>query len=301
MPAEIVAAADGSSLSNPGPAGWAWYIDDDAWAAGGWEHGTNNMGELMAVLNLLESTASDPRRLRVLCDSQYVINSLTKWLPGWKRRGWKKGDGKPVLNVELMKALDVALQGREVRFEWVKGHSGHRLNDAADARARAAAEAYQSGRRPDVGPGFSAAALDAGEARFAVGQADEEPDLFSVAAPEPGSSTPGTASARTKAALIARTNQLLDTGVRADVDQLAALLHADFVAHTVTGHERRLGEGPWSPTSAEFDVLAIDAYGDDVAGMRWRHDGNLRFSLWHKMPSGWKLRFAQVTPAAVDD
>ena len=53
----ITAAADGSSLSNPGPAGWAWYINDDIWAAGGWEHGTNNMGELMAVLDLLQSTA----------------------------------------------------------------------------------------------------------------------------------------------------------------------------------------------------------------------------------------------------
>ena len=53
----IVAAADGSALSNPGPAGWAWYVDDDHWSAGGWPHGTNNMGELMAVIDLLESTA----------------------------------------------------------------------------------------------------------------------------------------------------------------------------------------------------------------------------------------------------
>ena len=83
----ITAAADGSSLANPGPAGWAWYIDDDRWAAGGWPHGTNNMGELMAVLDLLNSTAGTDEELLVLCDSQYVINSLTAWLPGWKRRG----------------------------------------------------------------------------------------------------------------------------------------------------------------------------------------------------------------------
>ena len=74
----IIAAADGSSLANPGPSGWAWYIDDDRWAAGGWAHGTNNMGELMAVLDLLRQTADDPQELTVLCDSQYVINSLTK-------------------------------------------------------------------------------------------------------------------------------------------------------------------------------------------------------------------------------
>ena len=65
----IIAAADGSSLSNPGPAGWAWYISDDVWAAGGWERGTNNMGELMAVLDLLRSTAHVDEPMKVLCDS----------------------------------------------------------------------------------------------------------------------------------------------------------------------------------------------------------------------------------------
>ena len=54
----ITAAADGSALGNPGPAGWAWYIDDDRWAAGGWKHGTNNMGELKAVLELFRATAA---------------------------------------------------------------------------------------------------------------------------------------------------------------------------------------------------------------------------------------------------
>ena len=82
----IIAAADGSSLSNPGPAGWAWFIDGDRWAAGGWKHGTNNMGELMAVLDLLDATADAGDDLLVYCDSQYVINALTKWLPTWKRR-----------------------------------------------------------------------------------------------------------------------------------------------------------------------------------------------------------------------
>ena len=78
----ITAAADGSSLANPGPAGWAWYIDEDRWASGGWAHGTNNMGELMAVLDLLDATSGTREELLVLCDSQYVINSLTAWLPG---------------------------------------------------------------------------------------------------------------------------------------------------------------------------------------------------------------------------
>ena len=112
----IVAAADGSALGNPGPAGWGWYVDDDCWAVGGWARGTNNMAELTAVLDLLQQTAHLDDDLLVYCDSTYVINSVTKWMAGWKRRGWRKGDGKPVLNVEIMQALDAAMQGRRVRF-----------------------------------------------------------------------------------------------------------------------------------------------------------------------------------------
>ena len=156
---EIIAAADGSALGNPGPAGWAWYIDDDHWASGGWAHGTNNMGELKAVLDLFEATASrSEAKLRVYCDSQYVINSLTKWMPGWKKKGWKKSDGKPVLNRDLLEALDQALTGRDYEFIWVKGHAGHELNEKADSLANGAARAYQEGREPAYGPGFGAAA-----------------------------------------------------------------------------------------------------------------------------------------------
>ncbi|WP_314604233.1 RNase H family protein [Rothia mucilaginosa] len=161
---EIIAAADGSALGNPGPAGWAWYIDDDHWASGGWAHGTNNMGELKAVLDLFEATASRPEaKLRVYCDSQYVINSLTKWMPGWKKKGWKKSDGKPVLNRDLLEALDAALAGRDYEFIWVKGHAGHELNEKADSLANGAARAYQEGREPAHGPGFGAPAVPAAE------------------------------------------------------------------------------------------------------------------------------------------
>ena len=158
----ITAAADGSALGNPGPAGWAWFIDDAHWRAGGWPRATNNQGELMAVLDLLRATAGRADEpLVVLCDSQYVINSVTQWMPGWKRRGWRKADGKPVLNRELLEALDEALQGREVRFEWVKGHAGHPLNEAADDLARAAATAFQRGEPHDAGPGLPGAAESA--------------------------------------------------------------------------------------------------------------------------------------------
>jgi ribonuclease HI len=150
----IRAAADGSALGNPGPAGWAWYVDDGCWAAGGWKHATNNQGELMAVLQFFKATAHLDDDLLILCDSQYVINCITKWMPGWKKKGWRKADGKPVMNVELLKEIDEALVGRRYRFEWVKGHANHPLNEAADARARAASEAFQRGRPVDSGPGW---------------------------------------------------------------------------------------------------------------------------------------------------
>jgi len=180
----IVAAADGSSLANPGPSGWAWYIDDLHWAAGGWAKGTNNMGELMSVLDLLRSTSHTDEPLKVLCDSQYAINCCTRWIPAWKKRGWRKADNKPVLNLDLMKQLDEELKGRRVTFQWVKGHSGHPLNEKADELARAAATAYQQGTPVHCGPGFSSA------------QPVREPDT--VPPPEdglsdsaPGSTSPG--------------------------------------------------------------------------------------------------------------
>ena len=180
---EIIAAADGSALGNPGPAGWAWYIDDDHWASGGWAHGTNNMGELKAVLDLFEATASRPEaKLRVYCDSQYVINSLTKWMPGWKKKGWKKSDGKPVLNRDLLEALDAALAGRDYEFIWVKGHAGHELNEKADSLANGAARAYQEGREPAHGPGFGAPAEPAAES--AAASAVEE-SIVNAPAAEP--------------------------------------------------------------------------------------------------------------------
>ena len=164
----IIAAADGSALGNPGPAGWAWYVDENCWAAGGWPESTNNRGELTAVLELLRATAGTGEDLLIQADSQYVINSLTKWRHGWKKRGWRKADGKPVLNDDLMKALDAALAGRTVRFEWVRGHVGHPLNEAADSRARAAATASPGGAAGPAGRGGRGAGGVAGGARGSV-------------------------------------------------------------------------------------------------------------------------------------
>ena len=154
----ITAAADGSSLGNPGPAGWAWYVDEDTWDAGGWPKGTNNLGELTAILRLLEATAQTGEELHILADSQYAINVVSKWRLGWKKRGWTKADKKPIKNLELIQEIDRAMEGRRVTFEWVKGHADHRMNERADDLARGCAEAYQAGRTPEPGPGFGGGA-----------------------------------------------------------------------------------------------------------------------------------------------
>ncbi|OHQ62349.1 ribonuclease H [Corynebacterium sp. HMSC072B08] len=183
----ITAAVDGSALHNPGPAGWCWYIDDSCWAAGGWKEGTNNRGELTALAELLRATAHIPDEpLFVLCDSQYVINSVTKWMPGWKRKGWKKRDGKPVLNVDILQDIDQLLVGRNIHLEWVKGHSGHDMNEAADQRARAAATAYQKGTAVPEGPGFAGAGSRA--------QTNAAPTKTAPAAPSSEPKTPKAAT-----------------------------------------------------------------------------------------------------------
>ena len=191
----ITAAADGSSLGNPGPAGWAWYVDEDTWDAGGWPQGTNNLGELTAILRLLEATAETGEELHILADSQYAINVVSKWRLGWKKRGWTKADKKPIKNLELIQEIDRAMEGRRVTFEWVKGHAGHRMNERADDLARACAEAYQAGRTPEPGPGFgggsSRGAAPAGQAsagQASAGQASGGAEPHDAV--ESGASTP---------------------------------------------------------------------------------------------------------------
>ena len=191
----ITAAADGSSLGNPGPAGWAWYVDEDTWDAGGWPKGTNNLGELTAILRLLQATAQTGEELHIFADSQYAINVVSKWRLGWKKRGWTKADKKPIKNLELIQEIDRAMEGRHVTFEWVKGHAGHRMNERADDLARGCAEAYQAGRTPKPGPGFGGAGRGSRGSRGSADRAHGGAAAASVAAEphdavESGASTP---------------------------------------------------------------------------------------------------------------
>jgi ribonuclease HI len=149
MPERVVAACDGASKGNPGPAGWAWVVADDDEIPSRWEAGplgtaTNNVAELTALERLL--TAVGPEvPLEIRMDSQYAMKAVTTWLPGWKRKGWKTAAGKPVANQDLVVRIDELLQGREVEFRYVPAHQvgGDRLNDFADRAASQAATAQK--------------------------------------------------------------------------------------------------------------------------------------------------------------
>ncbi len=310
----IIAAADGSSLSNPGPAGWAWYVDDDRWAAGGWAHGTNNMGELMAVLDLLRQTRGE--ELRILCDSQYAINCCTKWIPGWKRRGWRKADGQPVLNVDLLKELDKELAGRTVTFDWVKGHAGHSLNEKADELARAAATAYRDGLSVPHGPGFVAGSAPAVSLAVGPTKREPEPDLFSVAepaarpavvveaAPVPVASGRWPApESDVEATVVALERSLLTDEVLLDRERLSELLHPDYVAYEPGGAIRTRGSALARavslPGAVELTVLGADRLAPDVLLLRYRlrraGEEALYSSVWQYDGATWRRRFHQGT------
>ncbi|PBC65841.1 ribonuclease HI [Streptomyces sp. Tue6028] len=149
MPERVVAACDGASKGNPGPAGWAWVVADGDESPTRWEAGplgtaTNNVAELTALERLLTAVAPDvPLEIRM--DSQYAMKAVTTWLPGWKRKGWKTAAGKPVANQELVARIDELLDGRTVEFRYVPAHQvdGDRLNDFADRAASQAAVVQQ--------------------------------------------------------------------------------------------------------------------------------------------------------------
>lgn len=156
----VVIGTDGASRGNPGRSGWAWVVTPGCWQAGAIPHGTNNEAELTAIVRALHA-APIQSPVTILTDSELCVNTLTKWARGWQRKGWKKADGKPVKNQELVAAALTLLDAREAhggkghtRIEWVRGHSGHALNEAADRFATRAADRGR-GRRVVTGPGWT--------------------------------------------------------------------------------------------------------------------------------------------------
>ena len=128
---------DGACRGNPGPGGWAWAMIDGRQASGSEAMTTNQRMEIRAALEAVRSV-SEP--LVVVSDSTYVVNCFRDaWWLGWRRRGWLTSANKPVANRDLWEPLvDLVDTRGDVAFRWVKGHSGHRLNDLADQLAVAA-------------------------------------------------------------------------------------------------------------------------------------------------------------------
>jgi ribonuclease HI len=134
---------DGACRGNPGPGGWGAILRFGAVEkelSGGDPATTNNRMEMMAAIAALEALKR-PCRVRLYTDSQYLRGGITQWLRGWKARGWRTADKKPVKNVDLWQRLDAVVAAHEVEWFWVRGHAGHPENERADALARAAVPA----------------------------------------------------------------------------------------------------------------------------------------------------------------
>ena len=128
---------DGACRGNPGPGGWGAVLrfnDQEKELYGGEADSTNNRMELTAVIRALQEL-SRGCRVEVTTDSKYVIQGITEWMEGWKRRGWKTAARKPVLNQDLWQQLDEEVSRHDINWHWVKGHSGHPENERADSLA----------------------------------------------------------------------------------------------------------------------------------------------------------------------
>ncbi|MBU1700935.1 MAG: ribonuclease HI [Candidatus Eisenbacteria bacterium] len=136
------AAFDGGCKPNPGPGGWGALLPDGRELKGGALQTTNNRMELTAAIRLLESTKGP---IRLLGDSSYVIRGVTEWLPAWIRRGWLKADGAPVENRDLWERLSQLIKGRPLKWEFVRGHRGHPMNERCDQLATQAREEMMGG------------------------------------------------------------------------------------------------------------------------------------------------------------
>jgi ribonuclease HI len=129
---------DGACSGNPGPGGWGAVLRyrgrEKELYGGEPTTTTNNRMEMMAAIKALESLTR-PVPVRLHTDSIYLRNGISKWLPGWKRNGWKTASKQPVKNADLWQRLEAAVDRHDVDWRWVKGHAGNAGNERADALA----------------------------------------------------------------------------------------------------------------------------------------------------------------------
>jgi ribonuclease HI len=142
-PGALPVYTDGACSGNPGPGGWAWAVDSTTYASGSERATTNQRMEIRAVL---EAVTSLPAPLLVVSDSTYVVNCFRdRWWEKWLFNGWLTSAKKPVVNRDLWEPLVAAVANRDdIAFQWVKGHSGHTMNDFVDGLAVAACAGQES-------------------------------------------------------------------------------------------------------------------------------------------------------------
>jgi ribonuclease HI len=141
MAKEVHLFTDGSCLGNPGPGGYAAllvYQQHKKEISQGYRLTTNNRMEMLAAIVALESL-TQPCKVILTTDSQYVRQGITQWIHNWKKRGWKTAAKTEVKNADLWKRLDAACQPHQLEWHWVKGHAGHPENERVDLLAREAA------------------------------------------------------------------------------------------------------------------------------------------------------------------
>ncbi len=137
---------DGACRGNPGPGGWGVLMrfqGKEKSLCGAEPHTTNNRMELIAAIKALQSLKR-PCRVSLTTDSQYVRQGITEWIGNWKKCGWKTAAKKPVKNDDLWRELDAAREVHEIEWHWVRGHTGHRENEMADALANQAIDEMQA-------------------------------------------------------------------------------------------------------------------------------------------------------------
>ncbi len=146
-------ATDGACKGNPGPGGWGALLrlgERERELSGGEAHTTNNRMEMMAAIEGLRALTR-PCDVVLSTDSVYVRDGITKWIHGWRKKGWRTAAGKPVANADLWQDLVAAAAPHRLEWQWVKGHAGHPDNERADRLACAAAEAQRAGRKMNGG------------------------------------------------------------------------------------------------------------------------------------------------------
>ncbi len=146
---EIEVFTDGACSGNPGVGGWGAilrYNDHEKELYGGEELTTNNRMEMMAAIKALIEIKG-PCKIILTTDSKYLRDGISKWIHNWRKNGWKTSKREPVKNADLWRQLDTLVEQHDVEWHWVKGHSGHKENEQADALARLGIEELRSKSR----------------------------------------------------------------------------------------------------------------------------------------------------------